>query len=241
MRNQVTSLNMPTVLVGYYLGWWTLIVAVLVVAPHVTADESDLESFAQRALIQSGDVEAGRVVFESQRSQCSLCHRITGLERSGPNLNGIGAKYDKAELISHILKPSRSIMPGYEQASVTLIDGRVITGRIERATKLEVRIIDASGKQSNLKRSQVESLAYLPHSLMPDNLTSLITQDEFVDMIAYLASLKKMSTAKVSGTKVKWSRSSRLGRRSSSKGSTQSPSTSKVQSGWERCLEQPVT
>ncbi len=141
------------------------------------------------ALANDGNADAGKELFNSSKCLCSNCHRISGLERSGPNLGGIADKYSRKELIRHVIEPNAIVMPGFGQTIVSLTDGRTITGRIERATKLEVRIIDATGKQTNLKRDDVDRLTSSPTSMMPDNLTSLISKQEFADVIAYLSSL----------------------------------------------------
>ena len=150
----------------------------------------DMLRYEQFALRHSGDAAAGRKLFESDKAQCADCHRISGMEKSGPNLDGLGEKYDRAALIEHILDPSSTVMPGFEQATVFTNDGRSITGRFERATKVEVRIIDATGKQTNLKRDEVEEIRYSSKSMMPDNLIATISQVEFSDLIAYLSTLR---------------------------------------------------
>lgn len=160
---------------------------------HVTAADVDsraVQDYAAFALAHPGDAARGKSLFEHAKTQCANCHRITGMEKSGPNLDGIGEKYATDQLITHVLDPSKSIMPGYEQATVLLNDGQTISGRFERATKLEVRIIDAAGKQTNLKRDQIDEIQYTPKSLMPDNLLATVSKQEFADLVAYLTSLR---------------------------------------------------
>ena len=154
-------------------------------------DDLSLQNAEYRdyALAHLGDRESGKELFSSPKCACANCHQLTGKEKSGPNLDGIAQKYSRAQLITHVLEPSNSIMPGFGQTTAALSDGRTVTGRIERATKLEVRIIDATGKQTNLKRSDIEDLQRLPTSMMPSNLAATITKEEFSDVIAYLESL----------------------------------------------------
>jgi len=147
--------------------------------------------FRQAALENPGDPDAGKLLFEKDsKLTCLACHRITGMEKSGPNLDGIGDKYTRQELIDHILEPDREIKPGYEQAIIATTEGKVIPGRVERATKDFVRIIDANGKQSNVRTAIIDTLAYSPKSLMPDNVAQSVTPAQFCDLIAYLETLK---------------------------------------------------
>ena len=164
-----------------------------IVAPLAADADSNSQNrnkaYQEFALVNGGDADVGKELFNSGKCLCSNCHRISGLERSGPNLGGIADKFSREELIRHVIEPNAIVMPGFGQTIVSLKDGRTITGRIERATKLEVRIIDATGKQTNLKRDEVEQLTTSPTSMMPDNLTSLISKQEFANLVAYLSSL----------------------------------------------------
>lgn len=150
-----------------------------------------LEAYRDFALEHAGSAAAGRRLFEQdERLACQACHRITGKEKSGPNLDGVGDKFSRQQLIREVLRPSHSIKPGYEQAVVLTVDGRVLSGRLQCATKLAVRLIDSQGKQINLQRDRIEELKYSEQSLMPDNVAAEISKQEFADLIAYLDSLR---------------------------------------------------
>ncbi len=112
------------------------------------------------------------------------------MEKSGPNLDGVGDKFSRAELIQQVLEPSAQIKPGFEQAVIVTSQGEVLTGRIERANELEVRLLDPQGKQHNLDKAKIEELRMSDQSLMPDNVAATISPREFADLIAYLESLK---------------------------------------------------
>jgi cytochrome c553 len=73
-----------------------------------------IDGYRQFALEHAGDATAGEQLFLRHDSlACTNCHRVTGAELSGPNLDGIGDKYTRRELIEHILRPSLAIKPGY--------------------------------------------------------------------------------------------------------------------------------
>ena len=151
---------------------------------------ADINAYAEFALRQAGDVAAGRLLFEQhEQLACTACHRITGLERSGPNLDGVGDKYSREQLVREVLEPSLSIKPGYEQAVVVTKQGTVLNGRLERSTKLAIRLLDTKGQQVDLDRSEIEELRGSEKSLMPDNAVSTISKQQFADLIAYLESL----------------------------------------------------
>ena len=79
--------------------------------------------YARYALENRGDPSAGEKLFRTHRSlQCTNCHNVTGKEKSGPNLDGVGDKFSREELIRQILVPSESII-----RNLTCVDGRSIS------------------------------------------------------------------------------------------------------------------
>lgn len=167
------------------------LVFVVALTAHAESPNGKLDEYRNFALRGTGSAADGQRLFEqSEKLSCTDCHRITGMEKSGPNLDGIGDKYARAELIRHILTPNESIKPGYDQAVITTVKGRVLNGRLERATKLGVRLIDLKGKQVNLNTEDIEEIHFPGTSLMPDNVVAAISKEQFADLIAYLQSLK---------------------------------------------------
>jgi putative heme-binding domain-containing protein len=149
-----------------------------------------IETYRAFALKSSGNAKAGEQLFRSEKKlACENCHRITGAEKSGPNLDGIADKYSRRELIEHILRPSASIKPGYEQSTVNLRDGRTVVGRINRGTKSMVRLLNADGKSVDILRADIESIDPAAVSMMPDNVATSVSVEQFADLIAYLETL----------------------------------------------------
>ena len=146
--------------------------------------------YARYALGHRGDASAGEKLFRTHRSlQCTNCHNVIGMEKSGPNLDGVGDKFSREELIRQILLPSESITPGFEPVTLVLRDGRVISARVERANRLVYRIIDVEGKQRDIAVSKVASVQVSEVSLMPEGLATTLELSEFTDLIAYLETL----------------------------------------------------
>ena len=157
------------------------------------ADAGDELTSAYRtfALEHEGDAKAGELVFQANRKAvCSDCHRITGMEKSGPNLDGIGEKYSRQEMIEHLLRPNLSIKRGYEQVNVLTQDGRLLTGRVEKSNQLVLRIRDPKGERVNLPRNEIKDVRFSEASLMPEGLATMMTRTEFADLASYLCSLK---------------------------------------------------
>ncbi len=164
--------------------------------PFISADSGaaepseQIETYRQFAMNNPGNAKLGERLFASNKQMaCENCHRITGAEKSGPNLDGIADKYSRRELIEQILRPSTSIKPGYQQATLNLRDGRTVVGRINRATKTMLRLLDAQGKTIDVLRSDIEEMRESSVSMMPDNVALAISAEQFADLVAYLETL----------------------------------------------------
>ncbi|MHC4995768.1 MAG: PQQ-dependent sugar dehydrogenase, partial [Planctomycetota bacterium] len=150
------------------------------------------ERYAAYALANAGDALAGEKLYNTNKQLlCATCHSITGLEKCGPNLDGIADKYPKRELVHHILNPSAFIQPGYEMMVYQMADGKTHVGRIRIVTKINYQLLDATSKRRNVNRAQVVSTQVSPVSMMPEGLVAAISEAEFADLVAYLGTLSK--------------------------------------------------
>jgi putative heme-binding domain-containing protein len=169
------------------------------------ADEQNdqRQSYLRYAMEHDGNAERGAQLFRSHaKLVCADCHNITGLEKSGPNLEGVADKFSREELIRQILYPNESIKPGFEEVVIVTVDGLTHVGRIERANRTESRIIDATGRQITVPAATIESRHVSNVSMMPENIASTIDPDEFADLAAYLQTLRfKGQRGLVSGGK----------------------------------------
>ena len=99
-------------------------------------------------------------------------------------------RFPRIHLIESVLQPSRTIAPGYQTFAVTLKGGRVLTGvRIAEADDT-LTFADNQGNKHLLRKSSIEDQQPQPVSVMPEGLEKPLNVDEFVDLIAFLSSLK---------------------------------------------------
>lgn len=154
-------------------------------------DDALRQEFVRYALENEGDAERGKALFNHpQKAMCSKCHLLTGMEKSGPNLDGIADKYPIDQLARQILYPSEFIALGFEQTKILTHDGNTLVGRMERSNQIEVKLVDAQGKINNIKRQDIEELKEVSTSFMPADLHNTLTQAEFADLMSYLETLK---------------------------------------------------
>ena len=145
-----------------------------------------------------GDLKRGEAVFKASlkgESQCLRCHMVRGVGGNiGPDLSMIGKKASKENLFESILLPSKAIADQYVQWKVTTLDEKSVSGLLVAETDKEITLRDANGKDhtfatKDLDGPKQKSLV----SIMPDHLVAALTEDELVDMVEYLLTLKTAS------------------------------------------------
>jgi len=140
-----------------------------------------------------GDITKGKIVFEKAESTCITCHKIgdKGVD-FGPALTEIGSKLPKEALYDAIINPNAAISMGFEAVQLTTNNGGGGTGIIRSETAEEIALALPGGvpPQKFAKKSVIKS-EKLPTSLMPSGLNQALTQDDLVDLVEYLSSLKK--------------------------------------------------
>ena len=153
-----------------------------------TSDAEALPPVAE-LVSRKGDAEMGKEVY--QRA-CFICHQIgsEGLA-FGPALTEIGDKLPKDALYASILEPSAAISFGFEGFEFSLKDGTSRVGIIASETDAEITVRIPGGANSVLEKSQLDSRKKLTDSLMPANLQAAMSTEDLVNLIEFLASLKK--------------------------------------------------
>lgn len=146
------------------------------------------EQLAEAALSRTGDPERGRrLFFSNAKVQCAKCHRV-GAEggRIGPDLTHLGSRLSLARIIESILQPSRIVAPRYQPVSMILTDGRVRSGIALAETSDTITLGSEEGRTYVVAKSQIASQQVQPRSLMPEGLHKTLTDQQFIDLIAFL-------------------------------------------------------
>lgn len=139
-----------------------------------------------------GDPDKGAQVFRRLEVNCIACHQVNGQGVDfAPNLSEIGTKLAKEAIYESILDPSAGISFGYEAWQVELKNGDEAYGLIASETPEEIVIKTQTGVSTRYKKSEIVSKRQMKTSIMPSGLQMTMSQQDLVDLVEYLSSLKK--------------------------------------------------
>jgi putative heme-binding domain-containing protein len=138
-----------------------------------------------------GDSQRGGQLF-AKTAECAKCHLVDGQGKDvGPNLSEIGSKLSRQALFESILYPSAGISHSYETYAVESKDGNVSMGLLVSQTDAEVTIKLADALVRTYRKDEIETIKKLETSLMPADLQKTMTAQDLIDVVEYLATLRK--------------------------------------------------
>ena len=153
--------------------------------------KADADALRRAAMTMGGDPKRGKTIFFSEASKCATCHKVQGRGGEvGPDLSQIGGKFDRTHLIESVVDPSAEILQGYHATILTTTSGRVLTGIVKSESLTSVTFLDAEGKSNTIPQREIESREVSKASIMPAGLGEGTTPGEFIDLIAYLTTLR---------------------------------------------------
>jgi putative heme-binding domain-containing protein len=153
-------------------------------------DSKPLPPVAQ-LLKRRGNVALGKIVF-AKTGTCAKCHKVGGEGKDvGPNLTEIGDKLSRQAFFESVLYPNAGISHNYETYAVQLEDGNTVTGVKTSETPDSITIKSADAIERTIKKVQIEEIVKQKVSLMPADLQKLMTAEDLINVVEYLATLKK--------------------------------------------------
>ena len=133
--------------------------------------------------------EVGKKLFSD--TNCVACHKMNNDGRElGPDLTKVDpARHTTEILLRSLLEPSKEIAEKYQSYSFLMSSGSTVTGMIVSETPTEVRVLVdplAKGEPAVLDVSEIEERRKSSISIMPQGLLNKLTQEEILDLIAYV-------------------------------------------------------
>jgi putative heme-binding domain-containing protein len=147
---------------------------------------------------RTGDAARGKAVWNASAvgaAQCAKCHTVRGSGgQVGPDLSMIGKKASRENLYESILMPSKAIADQYIQHQVTTTAEVTVTGLLVSETPQAITLRDANGKDTTIAKKDIEGpVRKLKISIMPEDIVAGLSEDELVDLVAYLQTLQTAS------------------------------------------------
>lgn len=148
--------------------------------------------------LEGRSIERGKVIFE--KATCSRCHKIGGSEKTlGPDLSDVTKRFKGSKLLQQIVKPSAEINKEFQTQMIVGDDGRMRTGLVIKETDDEVVLLPNLLKPEKLERitkSSIEERKIAEVSTMPVGLLDTYSEDEILDLLAFIQSASEKSITK---------------------------------------------
>jgi cytochrome c oxidase cbb3-type subunit 3 len=150
----------------------------------------------------TGNAAHGKQLFYGD-ANCSSCHMVEGKGgRLGPELTAVGGSRTVESLVDSVRNPSRRLAWGlteatkefpqeYETVTVVTADGREIKGVALNEDDFSVQLMDMGENIHLFEKDKLRSFEKSRVSLMPPYDTSLLSDQDLQDVIAYLLSVAK--------------------------------------------------
>jgi putative heme-binding domain-containing protein len=149
--------------------------------------------------MSQGDPFAGEKVF---KRVCAACHKIYGEgPEIGPDIT-LNGRNDFNQLLSNVFDPSLVIGAGYRVCTVITTSGRVQSGLLVEDSPQRVVLKPAAvgrpadavngavqvavGKLETIPRDEIDEFKLNELSLMPEGLEKQLSQQEIVDLFAFI-------------------------------------------------------
>jgi putative heme-binding domain-containing protein len=167
------------------------------VAKHLTlpatAGSKPLPPIAELAK-RAGDPAHGQELFKTTAT-CIKCHKVRGEGKEvGPDLSEIGSKLSKEAMFVSILDPSAGISHNYETYSAILNSGNIVSGLKVSETDDGITIRSAESIDKVISKDEIEEIVKSSVSLMPADLQKTMSEQDLVDVVEFICTLKKSAS-----------------------------------------------
>jgi hypothetical protein len=153
---------------------------------------ADLAPLLEKA--KSGrNFESGKSAFND--SQCIVCHRMGNHGGAvGPELAGAGSKYSLHDILESIIEPSKVVSDQFLTYNIVKKDGESVSGRIIDVNAQRLVLMPNPLSAETLEEVRLADIASrTPSKLspMPTGLVNNFTEDEILDLLAYISAAGK--------------------------------------------------
>jgi putative heme-binding domain-containing protein len=150
----------------------------------------DLKGDVMHLSHRANNFAVGQQLFKA--AACVSCHKLNGQGTNvGPDLTKLPPEYSKADVLEHILNPSKKIDKKYQSNVIALTSGKMITGLIVEEEGESLKVVDnalAPDKITTIQKTDIEERTPSDVSIMPKGVLNKFTREEIFDLLAYVLS-----------------------------------------------------
>ena len=140
--------------------------------------------------LEGHSIENGKLIYE--QAACSRCHTIAGQgAKFGPDLTEVTKRFRGSKLLQQVVNPSAEIHEKFKTQIVLVDDGRLLTGLIVDETETQICLVANLLKPEKVEwidKEAIEKRKIATVSSMPAGLLDTYSQNEIMDLMAYLQS-----------------------------------------------------
>jgi putative heme-binding domain-containing protein len=104
-------------------------------------------------------------------------------------LDGVG-KWGPRALAEKVLDPNRNVSEAFRNYTITLKDGKVLSGLFRREEGEVIVFADITGKEFSVSKNDIAEQRISKYTLMPDHFGQVLSQENFNALVKYLLSLQ---------------------------------------------------
>jgi putative heme-binding domain-containing protein len=151
------------------------------------SDEAKNKAIQSLADMKGGNAENGKLVF---RRGCIACHKVFGEGAEfGPDMMKVATRLKKEKIVESIIDPNAEVDKKYLASMIVTDEGKIFNGLVVKENEKELEIFDGKQK-TTIAIASIEERRTLKSSSMPEGLAGTISPVEFLDLLAFLGSLK---------------------------------------------------
>ena len=143
-------------------------------------------------VLSGADLGRGRLLYDQTCAPCHVLHGQGGLV--GPDITGANRE-SLDYLLSNILSPSEVIQDDYFMVIVTTNDGRTHIGNVSSETERQLTLRVVGTESLVINKSDIQAREVSPISMMPEGLLNTLSDEDVVNLIAYLQGEEQIETA----------------------------------------------
>jgi putative membrane-bound dehydrogenase-like protein len=153
----------------------------------LSLDKAQIDKVQSLVKSKGNPVRGRELYLNAKTLACINCHKLEGVGGSvGPDLTRVWETLSLEKVMESMIEPSKEIKEGYQSYRVTTAKGLTYIGLKVAQSPSGVTIKEATGKEITVPSAEIEEVEVSKQSLMPDNVISQLSFDQFIDLVAFL-------------------------------------------------------